>query len=98
MHKMACGNSRTYEGWHKSNIFNFFQKMWLKYQWNLLGWCIHICNCEAIFPQSLCYFHTLLPTLSKTLYTSVVKFPASTLDHITKSLFQYFIICKMVST
>jgi hypothetical protein len=27
MHKMACGNSRTYEGWHKSNIFNFFQKM-----------------------------------------------------------------------
>jgi hypothetical protein len=31
-------------------------------------------------------FNTLLPALSKTLYTSVVKFPASTSKQITKTL------------
>jgi hypothetical protein len=41
---------------------------------------------------------TLFPTLSKTLYTGVVKFPASTLEYVMKSLFQFVVICKMAST
>jgi phosphate/sulfate permease len=39
------------------------------------------CNYEAIFPVSI--FNTILPALSKMLYTNVVKFPASTSQHIT---------------
>jgi hypothetical protein len=35
--------------------------------------------------------------LSKTLYTSVVKFPASTSEHIMKTLFQFVAMCKMLS-
>jgi hypothetical protein len=31
------------------------------------------------------------------LYTGVVKFPASTLDHIMKTLFQFIVICKIAS-
>jgi hypothetical protein len=42
-------------------------------------------------------FNTLLPMLSKTLYTSAVKFPASTSELITQTLFQFAAICKMAS-
>jgi hypothetical protein len=39
---------------------------------------------EATFLRKLSVsFNTLLPTLNKTLHTTVVKFPASTSDHIT---------------
>jgi hypothetical protein len=43
-------------------------------------------------------FNLLMQMLSKTLCTSVVKFPASTSEHIAKTLFQFVVICKMVST
>jgi hypothetical protein len=37
-------------------------------------------------------FNTTEPILSKVLYTNVVKFPALTLEHITKTLFQFTVI------
>jgi hypothetical protein len=43
-------------------------------------------------------YNTILPTLSKMLYASTVKFPASTSEHMMKSLFQSLAICKMAST
>jgi hypothetical protein len=57
------------------------------------------CNYEAIFPQSRGYLqHTfVLPMLSATLHTIVVKFLTSLPEHITKTLFQLFVISKMVS-
>jgi hypothetical protein len=59
------------------------------------------CNKNKIYMDDLCilaimrlFFHkvsfifnALLPVLSKILYTNVVKFPASTLEHIMKILF-----------
>jgi hypothetical protein len=42
--------------------------------------------------------NTLLPTLSKTLYTSVVRFRDSTSEHITKTLFQFVFVCKTAPT
>jgi hypothetical protein len=47
-------------------------------------WMIHI-SFEIIrlfFHKASFCFNTLLPTLSKTLYTNVVKFPTSTWEHI----------------
>jgi hypothetical protein len=41
--------------------------------------------------------NTLLPKLGKTLHTSIVKFLASSWKHITKTLFQFVVICKTVS-
>jgi hypothetical protein len=38
---------------------------------------------RLFFHEVFFIFNTLLPTFIKTLYTSVVKFPASTLEHIT---------------
>jgi hypothetical protein len=43
-------------------------------------------------------FSTLLPTLSKTLYASVAKLPTSAWEHVSKTLFQFSVICKMAST
>jgi hypothetical protein len=43
-------------------------------------------------------FNTRLPTFRKTLYTSVVKLPVSTTERITKTRFQFVVICKMAST
>jgi hypothetical protein len=34
--------------------------------------------------------------MSKTLYTTVVKLPASTTEHIPNTLFQFAVFCKMV--
>jgi hypothetical protein len=66
-----------------------------KWNWNNNGIYMddsHISsNYEAIFPQSARHF-------SKTLYINAVKFPASALEHITKTLFQFAVICKMAST
>jgi hypothetical protein len=42
-----------------------------------------VCNYEAIFPQSLHHLNKILPMLSKKLYTNVVKFPPSAMEHIT---------------
>jgi hypothetical protein len=42
-------------------------------------------------------FNTLLPTMSKTLYANVVTIPASASEHITKTVFQFIVICKMAS-
>jgi hypothetical protein len=47
------------------------------------------CNYEGFFFCKVSIiFNTLLPVLSKTLHTNVVKFPASALKHIIKTLFQ----------
>jgi hypothetical protein len=89
----------SYEGRYESNASNFF-----------LGKCNG--NCKEIYLEDpyiflqimrLFYhkvsiiFNTLLPTLSKTLCNSDVKFPASTSEHITKTLLQFVVICKMAS-
>jgi hypothetical protein len=42
-------------------------------------------------------YNRLLPTLSKTLCTSAVKFLVSTSEHMTKTLIQFVVICKMAS-
>jgi hypothetical protein len=57
----------------------------------------NFCNYEDIFPQRLHIFNTLSPTLSSDAVTNVVKFPASTPEHIMKILFQIAVICKMAS-
>jgi hypothetical protein len=48
-------------------------------------WMIHtsFANMRLFFPQSLHHLNTILPKLSKKLYTNVVKFPASAMEHIT---------------
>jgi hypothetical protein len=43
-------------------------------------------------------FNELLPKLSKTLCTSAVNFPASTLEHITKTLLQFLVTCERACT
>jgi hypothetical protein len=53
---------------------------------------------RLFFSKSKSSANTLLPTLCKTLYTSSVKFPASTSEHSSKSFFQPPVICKMAST
>jgi hypothetical protein len=40
---------------------------------------------KLFFLKVFIIFDTLLPTLNKTLYTNVVKFPASTLEYIMNS-------------
>jgi GMP synthase PP-ATPase subunit len=50
-----------------------------------------------LFFHKTVIFNTLLPLLSKMLYINVVKFFASTLEHISKTLFQFVVICKMAS-
>jgi hypothetical protein len=42
-------------------------------------------------------FNTLSSTLSKTLYISVVKFPASASENVTEALFYFPLIYKMAS-
>jgi hypothetical protein len=54
------------------------------------------CNYEATFPPILHHFQHTSAKLCKTLYNSVVKFPVSTSEHVTKTSFQ-FVICKMSS-
>jgi hypothetical protein len=44
------------------------------------------CNYDAVFPQVSIIFYTVLPTLSKALYASIVKLPASTLEHILSGI------------
>jgi hypothetical protein len=41
------------------------------------------CNYEALFFYISIVFNTILPTLNKTLYTSIVKFPYLALEHVT---------------
>jgi hypothetical protein len=52
---------------------------------------------KRLFFHKIFIFNTLLPNLGKTLYISVVKFPASTSQHMTKTLFKFAVICKMAS-
>jgi hypothetical protein len=54
-----------------------------------LMWMIHtsFTIMRLFFHRVFIIFNTLLPTLSKTLYTSVVKFPALTLENIIQTLF-----------
>jgi hypothetical protein len=56
------------------------------------------CDYEIISSTNSVTFNTLLPVFNKMLYTSVVKFPVSTLDHVTKTLFQFVVICKTEPT
>jgi hypothetical protein len=73
-----------------------------KCNYNNTGICTDDSNIFAIvrlfFHEVSVIFNTLFPTLSKKLCTIVVKFPASTSEHITKTLFQFVVICKMAST
>jgi hypothetical protein len=71
-----------YEGWYEGNASNFLSEniiaRAMKFIWM-------ICTAFAImrlFFHSLCHFQHTLPTLSKTLYTNVVKFSASTSENI----------------
>jgi hypothetical protein len=59
-------------------------------------WMIHtsFAIMRQFFHKVTIIFNTLLPTSNKMLYTSAVKFPSSTLVHITKPLFQIGVICK----
>jgi hypothetical protein len=59
-------------------------------------WMIHksFANMMPFFHKVFVVFNTLLPALSKTLYTKAAKLPASTHhEHITKALFHFFVIC-----
>jgi hypothetical protein len=57
---------------------------------------LYVFGIMRLFPYEVSViFNTLFPTLSKTLYTRVVKFPAST-HH--ETVFQFVVICKMAST
>jgi hypothetical protein len=56
------------------------------------------CNNEDIFYRVSFIFNMLSPMLSKTLYISAVRFSASTSEHITATLFQFVVICKMASS
>jgi hypothetical protein len=53
---------------------------------------------RLFFHKVFIIFNTLLPMLSKMLYTGVVKFPDSTSTCVAKTLFQFFVSCKMAST
>jgi predicted membrane-bound mannosyltransferase len=63
-------------------------------------WMIHTCfaNMWLIFQEVSIIFNTLLPTLSKMLYTNVVKLPTSTSEHFMKTFFQFVVIWKITST
>jgi hypothetical protein len=50
------------------------------------------------FDKDSVIFNTVLPTLSKALYTKVAKFHVSTSDYITKALFQFVVVRKIAST
>jgi hypothetical protein len=75
----------------------FFQKCNCNYKDIYMDNSYIFCNYGAIFPQSLCHFQHISAN-TKTLYISVVKYPASTLEHITNTLFKFVVICKVVST
>jgi hypothetical protein len=62
-------------------------------------WMIHTSSAimGPLFHEASTIFSTLLPVFSKMLYTKVAKFPASTLKHLTKTMFQFAVICKMAS-
>jgi hypothetical protein len=60
-----------------------------------LTWMIHTSSAiMGLFSHKVITFNTLLPMLSKTLYTSVIKFPALTSEHIMRTLF-WVVICKV---
>jgi hypothetical protein len=57
-----------------------------------------ICNYEAIFIRYLHNFKHLLPILSRMLHGNI-KYPATTQHkHITKSMCQFIVICRIAST
>jgi hypothetical protein len=62
-------------------------------------WMIHASFAVMrLFFYSVTIFSALLPALSKTLYTRVVKLLASANnEHISKTLFQFVVFCKMIS-
>jgi hypothetical protein len=66
----------------------------MKYTWMIYS---SFAITRLFFHKVTFIVYTLLPTLSETLYTSVVKFPASTLEHIKETFFQFIAICKMAS-
>jgi hypothetical protein len=62
-------------------------------------WMFHISFAimRLLFDKVSIVFNALLPTLSKTPYSSVVKFLDSTLKLFTKTSFLFFVTCKMAS-
>jgi hypothetical protein len=62
-------------------------------------WMIHtsFAIMMLFFQKVPIIFSTLLPALSKTVYTSVVKFFASISEHITTILFQFVVVSKVAS-
>jgi hypothetical protein len=53
---------------------------------------------RLLFQTVSVIFNTLLPMWSKKPYTDVVKFPASTSEHITETLFQFTVVSKTAFT
>jgi hypothetical protein len=73
-----------YERQYSSNAPNFFSEN-LTAITMTFTWMIHtsFAIMMLFFHKVSIIFNTLLLTLSKTLYTNVVKFPDSSLEHIT---------------
>jgi hypothetical protein len=89
----------NYEGRYESNASIFSLEniiaTTMKFIWMI---CTSFAITGLFFYKVSVTFNTLLPTLSKTLCTGVVKFPASTSEHITETLNQFVVIRKMAPT
>jgi hypothetical protein len=88
--------SQNYGGRYESNATNFVYSEKLIVIIMKFTWTIHtsFAIMRLFFHKVSVIFNTPLPTLSKTLYISAVKIPASTSEHITRTLFQFVVICK----
>jgi hypothetical protein len=75
---------KKYEVQYKSNASSFFSENITAVTMKFM-WMIHVsfANMRLFFHKVSIIFNARLPTLSRTQYTSVVKFSASTLEHIT---------------
>jgi hypothetical protein len=90
---------RNYEGRYESDASTFFSENVTAVILTFTLWFTHLLQLWGYFSTVSAIFNILLPTLIKTLYTNVVKFPASTHhNQITQTLFQFVVICKMSST
>jgi hypothetical protein len=89
-----------YEGQNESNVSNFFFSENVTAIRMKFKWMIHTSFAVMrLFPyKTSVIFDTLIPKLTTTMHTSLVKCPALTLEHITKTWFQFTVICKMAST
>jgi hypothetical protein len=95
----ASGWVVMHEGRSENNASNFFSENAVAITIKLARMIqTSLAIMKLSFHKVSVIFNTLWPTLSKTLYTSVVKHPAMTSEHITKTSFQFTVICKMAFT